>query len=181
MSILLDLPAVRTAPTPHSSATRKTRTTPALLHRQTRKNKNPLAFASGLTGAADEARTRYLHLGKVALYQMSYSRIFFSSRFWLSASKQDLLYQVKFPLSTLFFLFSQIFPRRRKPTAHTVGFPFSFPFRYTANQCTQTSSCSPRRGRLSRCLIASCAGMPPYSTAYIASVIGMDTPCCCAR
>ncbi len=26
-------------------------------------------------GAADEARTRYLHLGKVALYQMSYSRI----------------------------------------------------------------------------------------------------------
>ena len=26
-------------------------------------------------GAADEARTRYLHLGKVALYQMSYSRM----------------------------------------------------------------------------------------------------------
>ena len=26
-------------------------------------------------GAEDEARTRYLHLGKVALYQMSYSRI----------------------------------------------------------------------------------------------------------
>ena len=26
-------------------------------------------------GAADEARTRYLHLGKVALYQMSYIRI----------------------------------------------------------------------------------------------------------
>ena len=26
-------------------------------------------------GADDEARTRYLHLGKVALYQMSYSRI----------------------------------------------------------------------------------------------------------
>ena len=28
-----------------------------------------------ISGAADEARTRYLHLGKVALYQMSYSRI----------------------------------------------------------------------------------------------------------
>ena len=42
---------------------------------RTEKAKNPLAFASGLTGAADEARTRYLHLGKVALYQMSYSRI----------------------------------------------------------------------------------------------------------
>ena len=27
-----------------------------------------------LNGAADEARTRYLHLGKVALYQMSYIR-----------------------------------------------------------------------------------------------------------
>ena len=27
-------------------------------------------------GASDEARTRYLHLGKVALYQMSYGRIF---------------------------------------------------------------------------------------------------------
>ena len=26
-------------------------------------------------GASDEARTRYLHLGKVALYQMSYIRI----------------------------------------------------------------------------------------------------------
>ena len=27
-----------------------------------------------LVGASDEARTRYLHLGKVALYQMSYTR-----------------------------------------------------------------------------------------------------------
>ena len=27
------------------------------------------------SGASDEARTRYLHLGKVALYQMSYIRI----------------------------------------------------------------------------------------------------------
>ena len=27
-------------------------------------------------GADDEARTRYLHLGKVALYQMSYIRMF---------------------------------------------------------------------------------------------------------
>ena len=152
---------------------------PFLNLQRTEKAKNPLAFASGLTGAAAEARTRYLHLGKVALYQMSYSRIFLSSRFWLTASKQDLLYQVMCPLSTLFFLFSQIFPKYRKPTAHTVGFLFLFSF--SASQCTQTSSCSPRRGRLSRCLIASCAGMPPYSTAYIASVIGMDTPCCCAR
>ena len=48
---------------------------PFLNLQRTEKAKNPLAFASGLTGAADEARTRYLHLGKVALYQMSYSRI----------------------------------------------------------------------------------------------------------
>ncbi len=33
-----------------------------------------------LTGADDEARTRYLHLGKVALYQMSYIRIFWCLR-----------------------------------------------------------------------------------------------------
>ena len=31
-----------------------------------------------LYGADDEARTRYLNLGKVALYQMSYIRISFS-------------------------------------------------------------------------------------------------------
>ena len=30
-----------------------------------------------LFGAGDGARTRYLHLGKVALYQMSYTRIWF--------------------------------------------------------------------------------------------------------
>ena len=29
----------------------------------------------GFYGAGDEARTRYLHLGKVALYRMSYTRI----------------------------------------------------------------------------------------------------------
>ncbi len=29
-----------------------------------------------LPGADDEARTRYLHLGKVALYQMSYARAY---------------------------------------------------------------------------------------------------------
>ncbi len=34
----------------------------------------PLGYGTK-DGAADEARTRYLHLGKVALYQMSYSRI----------------------------------------------------------------------------------------------------------
>ena len=32
-----------------------------------------------LSGADDGARTRYLHLGKVALYQMSYIRIFGAS------------------------------------------------------------------------------------------------------
>ena len=32
-----------------------------------------------LFGAGDEARTRYLHLGKVALYRMSYARKFGAS------------------------------------------------------------------------------------------------------
>ena len=41
-------------------------------------------------GAADEARTRYLHLGKVALYQMSYSRI---------SLRQMVLYQKRKDLS----------------------------------------------------------------------------------
>ena len=36
--------------------------------------KKPDAKASGFYGAGDEARTRYLHLGKVALYRMSYTR-----------------------------------------------------------------------------------------------------------
>ena len=34
------------------------------------------ALGTDFFGADDEARTRYLHLGKVALYQMSYIRIF---------------------------------------------------------------------------------------------------------
>ena len=37
--------------------------------------KDALSSASFSFGADDEARTRYLHLGKVALYQMSYVRI----------------------------------------------------------------------------------------------------------
>ena len=35
----------------------------------------PPAKQEVFNGADDEARTRYLHLGKVALYQMSYIRI----------------------------------------------------------------------------------------------------------
>ena len=39
-------------------------------------NKRTLILSDeGFSGASDEARTRYLHLGKVALYQMSYTRI----------------------------------------------------------------------------------------------------------
>ena len=37
------------------------------------------------SGAGDEARTRYLHLGKVALYQMSYARI------WCSPNKLNCM------------------------------------------------------------------------------------------
>ena len=37
-----------------------------------KKEQNVCSFF--ICGAGDEARTRYLHLGKVALYQMSYAR-----------------------------------------------------------------------------------------------------------
>ena len=37
-----------------------------------KKEQNHCSFF--ICGAGDEARTRYLHLGKVALYQMSYAR-----------------------------------------------------------------------------------------------------------
>ena len=39
------------------------------------KMRNTFVFL--IFGAGDEARTRYLHLGKVALYRMSYTRIWF--------------------------------------------------------------------------------------------------------
>ena len=45
-------------------------------------------------GAGDEARTRYLHLGKVALYQMSYTRV---GTFRIIAPISNL--------STVFFIF----------------------------------------------------------------------------
>ncbi len=38
-------------------------------------NRSKICSCYLLYGAGDEARTRYLHLGKVALYQMSYIRI----------------------------------------------------------------------------------------------------------
>ena len=39
-----------------------------------KKSKGMTGVMPLLFGAGDEARTRYLHLGKVALYQMSYAR-----------------------------------------------------------------------------------------------------------
>ena len=47
-------------------------------HKSTEKTKTTHRNRPGIWsqhGANDEARTRYLHLGKVALYQMSYVRI----------------------------------------------------------------------------------------------------------
>ena len=46
---------------------------------------SPAAF-----GAADEARTRYLHLGKVALYQMSYGRILITLFLRYRGPRKDL-------------------------------------------------------------------------------------------
>ena len=53
-------------------------------------------------GASDEARTRYLHLGKVALYQMSYTR---NNSDYYSRGSKNVKYKMKnflgeaFPIS----------------------------------------------------------------------------------
>ena len=39
-----------------------------------KESRHKAGFQHEKNGASDEARTRYLHLGKVALYQMSYTR-----------------------------------------------------------------------------------------------------------
>ena len=49
----------------------------------------PLGYSAKKIGADYEARTRYLHLGKVALYQMSYGRIF--GAFYLAPIISDAL------------------------------------------------------------------------------------------
>ena len=57
-------------------------------------------------GAGDEARTRYLHLGKVALYQMSYARIIICCHCVLCAVYRSLyLAQRKNAFLLLTFLF----------------------------------------------------------------------------
>ena len=72
--------------------------------------KIPVANATGMHGANDEARTRYLHLGKVALYQMSYVRIstFSSVPLSLSATCVIILHVFK-NVNTFFQIFSDFF------------------------------------------------------------------------
>ena len=60
------------------------------------KNKGMTYVMPLFFGAGDEARTRYLHLGKVALYQMSYAR-------GTTPAEQDVLYQTFFALSSIDF------------------------------------------------------------------------------
>ncbi len=49
-------------------------------------------------GAGDEARTRYLHLGKVTLYQMSYTRVLPAA----FEKRQDILYLYIAKMSIVF-------------------------------------------------------------------------------
>ena len=55
------------------------------------RKKGRLIFLSVLFGADDEARTRYLHLGKVALYQMSYIRIVPTQCLFIINTKRSLV------------------------------------------------------------------------------------------
>ncbi len=59
------------AATPHRGVATKS-FEPLIFH--TKKKKQMRMHLLFLFGAGDEARTRYLHLGKVALYRMSYTR-----------------------------------------------------------------------------------------------------------
>ena len=54
---------------------RKATPSSPLIAQKNCKNKKAPVLQVLLIGADDGARTRYLHLGKVALYQMSYIRI----------------------------------------------------------------------------------------------------------
>ncbi len=56
------------------SITRPQATDFAQQNRRSKKRRDTLLCVSSFFGAGDEARTRYLDLGKVALYQMSYAR-----------------------------------------------------------------------------------------------------------
>ena len=57
-----------------SAARRADRWRQRVLLRQTKIRGYLIRYPLISRGASDEARTRYLHLGKVALYQMSYTR-----------------------------------------------------------------------------------------------------------
>ena len=64
----------------------------------TRWKKEQHACSFFVCGAGDEARTRYLHLGKVALYQMSYARNGASGRDRTGDTRifNPLLYQLSY-------------------------------------------------------------------------------------
>ena len=70
-------------------------------------------------GASDEARTRYLHLGKVALYQMSYTR---NNRDYYNRESKNVKYKMKKfrPPKTLFHS-AAVGPIFRNRSGHDAG------------------------------------------------------------
>ncbi len=52
------------------------------------------SLASPIPGAGDESRTRDLNLGKVALYQLSYSRVFLPTTYCLAAPRRIASYDI---------------------------------------------------------------------------------------
>ena len=65
-------------------------------------------------GAGDEARTRYLHLGKVALYRMSYTRR--NKRYYNSFSENVNTF---FPIFQNILSYKESLVWRRKPSPKT--------------------------------------------------------------
>ena len=67
-----------------------------------------------LNGAANETRTRYLHLGKVALYQMSYVRICSAFLVYAKALRLSSVFQGFFTSAAARMLVRMLFPLLRR-------------------------------------------------------------------
>ena len=86
--------------------------------RNTSCTKKPLCFAQRLfCGAGDEIRTRYLHLGKVALCQMSYARIRRNVLYQGFSLCQEEIPQESLPVSLISPLADSLLPFCRKQPA----------------------------------------------------------------
>ena len=96
-------------------------------------------------GADDEARTRYLHLGKVALYQMSYIRIFCFFAFVCSLTTMFIIRENSPFVNNILKVFLKNFLSRKMaqlptPKLRLVHSSESKICRICSGRCTRTSA-----------------------------------------